>query len=323
MKFEDKVYGLEEINEPILIELINSKAIQRLKDISQRGLPIRYSPQPYFSRYEHSIGVMILLRRLGADIKEQIAGLLHDVSHPTFSHLIDWVVGDPEKQEHQDNLYETILNNSDIPLILKNRGFDVLDFIDLNKYSLLERDAPCLCADRVDYCLRVIVAYGGKIISDNIRKHIKRYGGQIVFDLPSAAYNFAHEYASLQRHSWGNDEFIVRYSIFAKILKRALEIGLIKENDFFGVESNILSRIENTNDILIKENLDLLIKGFLLNYNLHNGIIVRCKFRFVNPEIIIDGSVKKLSEIDQFYSSKLELQKNLFKEIKYVDIIPK
>ena len=35
MKYTDRVYGNFEIEEPVILELINSKTIQRLKDIDQ------------------------------------------------------------------------------------------------------------------------------------------------------------------------------------------------------------------------------------------------------------------------------------------------
>lgn len=323
MIIKDRVYGDVEIKEQILIDLINSKAVQRLKDISQQGVPLKYSSQPFFSRYEHSVGVMILLRRLNADIKEQIAGLLHDISHPTFSHLIDWVIGDPEKQKHQDDNYENILKNSDVPEILKKERYDFRDFIDLEKYSLLERDAPSLCADRIDYCLRDMIVSGGKIVSDNLINHIKNYNGQIVFDTSDSAYQFAHEYVALQRYSWGADEHKLRFTIFAEALKKALEIGLIKEEEFYGAEKDIVFKLENSNSKFIIDKLDLLIKGFIIKYNVHNGVRVRGKFRFVNPEVLVDGEIKRLSEVDSFYSSYLKLQKKLFDEIKYVEIISK
>ena len=79
MKLNDSVYGEEEINEPVLLELINSKPVQRLKGISQMGLPKDYYHRPVFSRFDHSVGVLILLRRLNANLREQIAGLLHDI----------------------------------------------------------------------------------------------------------------------------------------------------------------------------------------------------------------------------------------------------
>src|SRR3989344_8664366 len=98
MNTKDSVYGDEEIKEEVLIELINSKPFQRLKGISQQGMPRELWFTHVNSRYEHSIGVLIILRRLNAGLEAQVAGLLHDVSHTAFSHVVDWVFGDPLKE---------------------------------------------------------------------------------------------------------------------------------------------------------------------------------------------------------------------------------
>lgn len=52
--------------------------------------------------YDHSMGVFVILRARGAPLEEQIAGLLHDVSHTAFSHVGDWVYG----KENQDKDYQ-------------------------------------------------------------------------------------------------------------------------------------------------------------------------------------------------------------------------
>ena len=150
----DRVYGKYEIQEPVIVELINTDSIQRLKDIHQFGMPQRFYPFPGYSRYEHSLGVMLTLKELGADLEEQVAGLLHDVSHTAFSHTVDWVVGSREKEDFQDKNLKTIITNSDIPGILMRHGIDTNRITEHDNYPLLERPAPYLCADRVDYTLR-------------------------------------------------------------------------------------------------------------------------------------------------------------------------
>ncbi len=154
MKVKDKVYGFWEIKEEVLIDLINSKFIQRLKGVSQFGLPSEYYHKKGFSRYEHSIGVLILLKKLGANLKEQISGLLHDGSHTAFSHVVDWVLGDPTKEDYQDKTHLESLTNSKVPQILSKYGFDYKEVSDIERFFLLERKAPDLCADRIDYSLR-------------------------------------------------------------------------------------------------------------------------------------------------------------------------
>src|SRR3990167_3900982 len=102
MLIKDRVYGNFQINEPVILELLKSKLVLRLKGISQFGVPDKYHYIKGFSRYEHSVGVMILLRILGASLEEQVAGLLHDVSHTAFSHIVDWVIGQGKTENFQD-----------------------------------------------------------------------------------------------------------------------------------------------------------------------------------------------------------------------------
>lgn len=94
MRYDDAIYGRNEITEPVLLDLMKSDAMQRLKGISQHGVTALLGITPPFSRFDHSVGVMLLVRRLGASLEEQVAALLHDVSHTAFSHVIDFVFND-------------------------------------------------------------------------------------------------------------------------------------------------------------------------------------------------------------------------------------
>ena len=66
------------------------------------------------TRYEHSVGVMLLVRRFGASLDEQIAALLHDVSHTAFSHVIDYVFNDHDHQSYHEEKKEQFISGSDI-----------------------------------------------------------------------------------------------------------------------------------------------------------------------------------------------------------------
>jgi uncharacterized protein len=101
MLFEDPVYGKIEVNETVLLELINSKPIQRLKGVLQGGLLYKVKPWKTMTRFDHSVGVMLLLRIKGASLEEQIAGLLHDISHTAFSHAINFVYKSKDYDFHE------------------------------------------------------------------------------------------------------------------------------------------------------------------------------------------------------------------------------
>jgi hypothetical protein len=152
MQYTDRVYGASEIVEPVILELIACPTLQRLKEIDQAGYLEPYFPGASHSRFEHSVGVYLLLKNYGAPLDEQIAGLIHDVSHSAFSHCIDYVLaeGDIEKQGHQDNVFDDFVRKSEIPSILEKYGFDISRVLDDANFPLKEKDLPDLCADRID-----------------------------------------------------------------------------------------------------------------------------------------------------------------------------
>jgi hypothetical protein len=81
------------------------------------------------TRFEHSVGVMILVRELGASLTEQIAALLHDVSHTAFSHVIDYVFDGHDSQSYHDEKKEVYMASTTIPAILAQHGYDWRDVL--------------------------------------------------------------------------------------------------------------------------------------------------------------------------------------------------
>ena len=110
MQYDDDLYGKVEIVEPVLWDVIASDALQRTKGISQHGITALLGITPPFSRFDHAVGAMLLLRRLGASLEEQIAALLHDVSHTAFSHVIDYVFHNHSGQSYHENWKEEIVS---------------------------------------------------------------------------------------------------------------------------------------------------------------------------------------------------------------------
>src|SRR5579872_6615413 len=101
----DTFYGSIEVEEPVLLELIHSPSFQRLKSIHQYGVAYYTTHREEYNRFDHSLGVFAILRAKGAPLDEQIAGLLHDISHTAFSHVGDWVFG----KEYQEDDYQSII----------------------------------------------------------------------------------------------------------------------------------------------------------------------------------------------------------------------
>lgn len=302
MIIEDVLYGKENITSKVIIELINSSPLQRLKGISQLGLPSRYYFISIGSRYVHSLGVMIILKRLGASEKEQIAGLLHDVSHTAFSHIVDWVVGSFGKDDFQDRNHLEILKKSDINNILTKYGYDVEEIANLLDFSLLDKKIPDLCADRFDYALREFPSNVVKPILDSV----KNFDNKMVFDNEDAAYMFSTNFLQRQKLNWGSYEGSMRYKLFAEIIKRAIEIKIIEFNDLWKDDEYILQKLEESNDLKIRNIFEILNHSSLPEFNCKKEKVNK-KLRYVDPEIITNnGKLVRLSALRKDFFDELE-----------------
>lgn len=74
------------------------------------------------------------------------------------------------------------LEMTDIPQILTRYGFDPHTVCNEDNFSLLERDAPKLCADRCDYGVRDAHAFGLLSLkqAQDVINSFAAWGGEIV-----------------------------------------------------------------------------------------------------------------------------------------------
>ena len=313
MDYRDKVYGETEIDEPIILDLINSKEIQRLKGIDQAGYYEPYFPGSKSSRFEHSLGVYLLLGRFGASIEEQIAGLIHDVSHSAFSHAIDYALseGSEKKQNHQDNYFKKYVLGSAIPEILKKHNLDVDYILNENNFPLLETKLPDLCADRIDYSLRDATSYraiGAEKIKEILENLIVR-GGRWMFKDFSSARIYAQLFKKLNEKYYADLATAVMFRRVGDYLKHALKQQYIEKDDLYTTDDEVMLKINKNleND----EGLDSLWK------NMNNGkgyknnpdeydAEVYCKSRVVDPLCQHNGKIMRISEIDPEWKDVLK-----------------
>jgi hypothetical protein len=97
----DPVFGRQRVEEPVLLELLETDVVRRLAGVHQAGASYLVRPGRDVMRFEHSVGVMLLIRQLGGDLSEQVSGLLHDVSHTAFSHVLDRVHRRKDEDYHE------------------------------------------------------------------------------------------------------------------------------------------------------------------------------------------------------------------------------
>jgi len=317
MKIKDKIYGEVKVEEPILLELLKCSSILRLKNISQFGVPDKYYHlMKNYSRYEHSVGVMILLKKMGATLEEQIAGLLHDISVLAFSHVTDWVFanGRDGVEDYHDLIHKRLLKKTEIPKILKKFNFALERILNEKNFSLLEKKIPDLCADRVDYALREFKLWLNPALARDCVKSLINYNDEIIFNNQKDAFDFATNFLELQTQHWGGCQTMMRYHLFSEALKIALDAKILSEEDFYNDESFVLDKIEKSQNRRIKEILSILEKENLEYSGNNSGKRIIKKFRYVDPKVILNGQLIRLSKIAPKFQVAIDKHRKINKK---------
>ncbi|MFH1175270.1 MAG: HD domain-containing protein [bacterium] len=303
MKYADRVYGNIEIDEPVILELINSEALQRLKGIDQAGYFEPHFPGTAHSRFEHSIGVCVLLKMYGAPIEEQIAGLIHDVSHSAFSHCIDYVldIGSEKEHSHQDNIFDEFVRKSEIPKIIKKYNLDLDYILNDQNFPLNEKDLPDLCADRIDYSLRTATIFkeieNGKYFIENLLTE----NGQWIFKDFESAEKYAKLFLKLNVGYYSGLLSAVMFRTVGDYLRYALSKKYISETDLYTTDEIVLGKIEPyiKNDSGLRLLFDRMNNkiGFKSDPNDYTERVF-CKSRVVNPLCKHGGKIMRVSEVN-------------------------
>ncbi|MDP2655860.1 MAG: HD domain-containing protein [bacterium] len=302
MKILDRVYGEFDISEPVLLDIINSRSLQRLKDIDQAGYP-----KPHFSgwhsRYEHSVGVCLLLRKYGASIEEQIAGLIHDVSHSAFSHCIDYVLieGTEGDQSHQDNVFDEYVRNSDLPSILEKYGINTDYILNDAHFPLKEQSLPDLCADRIDYSLREAIIFGEIKDANYFLESLTAVDGKWIFRNFEAAKRYAELFLRLSDVYYAGLPTAIMFRTVGDYLRHSLTKKYISRDDLYTTDRVLLAKIapHRSHD----EHLALLYDRMNMKIPIRNDphdydAEVLCKSRAVDPLCYENGIVVRVSDLE-------------------------
>ncbi len=162
-----------------LIKYLKAPSLLRLKDIGYFcGMDYAskdiYNFKEYISRYDHSITTSLIVYKLTKSKKETLAGLFHDIATPCFSHVIDYMNQDYEKQESTEEYTEHILKNDKYLIqCLKEDNIDINDITNFKKYSIVDNDRPKVCADRIDGIILTGIGWTKNIDTKDIRRIVQ------------------------------------------------------------------------------------------------------------------------------------------------------
>jgi HD superfamily phosphohydrolase len=307
MIIDDEVYGPNAVTDPILLELMGSAALLRLKGVLQHGITGLIGITRETTRFEHSVGTMLVVRKLGASIEEQIAALIHDVSHTAFSHVIDYVFHSHEEQNYHDAVKETYIASTDLPDLLGEWDYDWRDFLDDERYPLLEQPAPALCADRIDYFLRDALGLGIATASEVARalSSLSVMDNRIVVDDLEVARWYGYRYMIVDQTSWANFREVALYELTAMAIRRGLEIGLVDDGDFWRSDQELWGKLKASSDPIITERLELVSKKTKFAWDEENSdFVVSTKLRTIDPDVKVGSERHSLSSLDGEFAAK-------------------
>ncbi|HRQ41874.1 MAG TPA: HD domain-containing protein [Chloroflexota bacterium] len=301
MQYQDTIYGRVQISEPVLAMLMDTAVLQRLRGIMQHGISGLIGVTAPITRYEHSVGAMLLVRQLGGSLAEQIAALLHDASHTAFSHVIDYVVDGHDHQSYHDEVKEGYLAQTELPALLAKYGYDWRPFLDETAFPLLEQPSPRLCADRLDYFLRDAQGLGlatAVQIQFALDSLVMSHGRIAVNNLEAARW-LGYTFIQADDASWANFREVGLYEVTAQAIRRALTVGSLNEADFWLTDEPLWHKLHRSDDAELQQWLALISPQTRFEWDEANPTFrVSTKLRAIDPEVLADGQLVPLSTLD-------------------------
>lgn len=308
--FVSTIYGDFNITEPVLIELFNHPIMERIKHIHQYGTADYIIKQKKeYTRYEHCVGVWALLKMYGANLEEQIAGLLHDTSHTVFSHVGDVLFEHTSlTSSYQDDIHEWFLKQYHIDELLHKYDIPLSAVIHKSgDHTMLEQDLPNICADRLEYNIQAGILTNMLAADDiaTILKDINYNNGNWFFMNENCAKKFAAVSLFNTEHVWASPADQIIYQFTAHALKRGLDIGLLTFDDIhFSTDPIVWDKLWISNDPYIVECIENIINYKKLLNNPSQAQQKNKKFRGINPWIYKNNQLQRLTDLDNEFKEE-------------------
>lgn len=199
--FKDPVHRYVHVRDRVIWDLIGTKEFQRLRRIKQLGTTFLTFHGAEHSRFNHSLGVYEIVRRIIDDVfssREEwywaprdrllalCAALLHDLGHGPFSHSFEKVF----HFDHETYTQKIILGDTEVHAVLRKVDADfpkdVAEVIAKthNNQLIISLISSQIDADRMDYLQRDAFYTGvsyGHFDMDRIMRVMRPMEDQVVF----------------------------------------------------------------------------------------------------------------------------------------------
>jgi len=284
-----------------------------------------YNNRIFYSRLDHSIGVALIVWHFTHDKAQTIAGLLHDISTPVFSHVSDFRKGDALTQTVTEGPTAAIIRgDKELQKLLKEDGLCSNQVEDYHLYPVADNEIPQLSADRLEYMFPSGMALDGSWTMEEVERCYNDI--QILKneenkpELGFTTLEIGEEYCRhfcMIGHILQLNENKLTLHLLGQIMNKAVEAGILAETDFMELsEKQIIEKIDRalSNPTEPGESLKKIKRLFntfrnmtkivhtetALSENDYFSISLKVKQRYINPLVKTkDGSVLRLSEVSE------------------------
>ena len=211
----------------------------------------RFAGWAPYSRFDHSLGVALIVWHFTGDLRQSAAGLLHDVATPAFAHVVDFLHGDHLRQESTEGRTAELIDRSpELQALLGEYGLTTADVADYHRYPIADNDSPRLSADRLEYTLGDLRCYGfagadaiRAFYEDLIVWRDEAGRPELAFRTQETACAFAEAALSVSR-VYVADEDRFAMQALADLLGDALHREILTEDDLYRTEPFVLQKLE-------------------------------------------------------------------------------
>lgn len=309
----DIIWGNYKITDTDVLKIINHKSMQRLKNIYISTYGYLFNIQRNSTRFEHCIGVYLLLNKFGASKKEQIAGLIHDISQTAFSHLSTYALqGEYKGIEYHEIMHKKFIQDTGLDKLLIKLGYDPEELTNEENFSLLEKQLPDLCADRIDYALRdgLHLQILSRQKADSIISGIKVMNNEFIFKDKDSAYEYAFDFYLLNLLFYGSSSEAHFNNDFGRLIKYAIRNNVLKNSDWFSDDVSVVNKLRNSKNTKILKWIGSYNNKLITYEDSENpSNIFPKKIRVVDPKVFYNKKIYKLSELDPLYKRMIETYK--------------
>ena len=198
----DPIHNFIHVEDPIILDLINTPEFQRLRRVKQLGITSSVFHGAEHSRFGHSVGVYELARRITERFEQYysdvwdpeerlltlVAALLHDIGHGAFSHTFEHLF----HTDHEAMTREIITGDTEIHRVLAQVSPDFPNKVasviakTYENPQVVQLISSQIDVDRMDYLLRDAYFTGtkyGEFDIDRILRTMQPTPDGIAFDI--------------------------------------------------------------------------------------------------------------------------------------------